>query len=102
MRACFLEAEFIREREVVGGASIHVSDEFRALHPDWPWKQMRDTRNQLIHGYAMVDLRVAWDTVREDLPGLLERLDQVLSQAADYVDETPSRQRKQEGPETGR
>jgi uncharacterized protein with HEPN domain len=44
----FLAEEFlhqpalIRELEVVGEASIHVSDEFRESHLDWPWKQMRD------------------------------------------------------------
>jgi len=80
----FVEEDFlhqpalIRELEVTGEASIHVSDEFREAHQDWPWKQLRDTRNQLIHGYAYVDLRVVWDTVQDDLPGLIEKLEQVL------------------------
>ena len=39
---------------------------------------MRDTRNQLIHGYAHVDLRVVWDTVQDDLAGLIEKLEQLL------------------------
>ena len=55
-----------------------MSDEFREAHQDWPWKQLRDTRNQLIHGYAYVDLRVVWDTVQDDLPGLIEKLEQVV------------------------
>ena len=80
----FLEEDFlhqpalIRELEVVGEASIHVSDSFREAHQDWPWTQMRDTRNHLIHGYARVDMHVVWDTVQHDLPALIEKIDQVL------------------------
>ncbi len=80
----FVEEDFlhqpalIRELEVTGEASIHVSEEFREEHQDWPWKQLRDTRNHLIHGYAHVDMRVVWDTVQDDLPSLIEKLEQVL------------------------
>lgn len=74
----FLQPGLIRELEVVGEASIHVSQEFRQAHPDWPWKQMRDTRNRLIHGYANINLRVVWDTVQDDVPGLIEKIEAVL------------------------
>ena len=36
----------IRELEVVGEASTKLSEAFRDTHSDWPWKQMRDMRNQ--------------------------------------------------------
>ena len=39
---------------------------------------MRAMRNRLIHGYANVNLRVVWDTVQEDLPGLLEKIEMAL------------------------
>lgn len=80
----FVEEEFlhqpalIRELEVVGEASIHVSEAFREAHQDWPWKELRDTRNHLIHGYAQVDLRVVWDTAHDDLPDLITKLEDVL------------------------
>lgn len=35
---------------------------------------MSDMRNQLIHGYWNVNLRVVWDTVLEDMPSLRKRL----------------------------
>jgi len=55
-----------------------VSAEFVTAHPDLSWSQMRGMRNVLIHGYADVDLRVVWDVVQDDLPGLSEKLEQVL------------------------
>lgn len=74
----FLQPGLIRELEVVGEASTKVSEQFRGAHQDWPWQQLRAMRNRLIHGYANVDLRVVWNTVHEDLPSLLEKLDLVL------------------------
>lgn len=68
----------IRELEVIGEASIHVSDEFRESHPEWPWKEMRDMRNQLIHGYASVDLGIVWDTARHGIPKLLRQVKREL------------------------
>ena len=35
-------------------------------------------RNRLIHAYFDVDLGVIWNTVRQDLPGLLEKLEALL------------------------
>lgn len=69
----------IRGIEVVGEASTKVSPEFVAAHPDLPWAQMRGMRNVLIHGYAEVDLEIVWDVLKNELPGLIEKLDQVLS-----------------------
>ena len=67
--------------EIIGEASTKVSAEFVAAHPDLPWKQMRGMRNVLIHGYAEVDLAVVWAIVQEDLPGLIDQLEQVLGRA---------------------
>jgi uncharacterized protein with HEPN domain len=64
--------------EVVGKASTKVSPAFVAAHADWPWAQMRGMRNVSIHGYAEVDLEIVWNVLQNELPDLLEKLDQVL------------------------
>jgi uncharacterized protein with HEPN domain len=35
-------------------------------------------RNRLAHGYDAIDLKVLWDTVKDDLPGLLKELERIL------------------------
>jgi len=35
-------------------------------------------RNRLIHGYFDINLDLVWDTVRKDLPSLIETLDRVV------------------------
>ena len=43
-------------------------------------------RNVVVHRYFGVDLRIVWDTVRNNLPSLVEPLLQVL--ASEPADET--------------
>ncbi|UCD32764.1 MAG: DUF86 domain-containing protein [Desulfobacterales bacterium] len=35
-------------------------------------------RNRLAHGYDSIDLNVLWDTIEDDLPPLIEALEQIL------------------------
>ena len=64
----------IRCLEVMGEAAGLVSTAFRAGHAAFPWWLMADMRNRLIHGYAVVDLDLIWDTVQSELPPLVATL----------------------------
>lgn len=35
-------------------------------------------RNRLIHGYEQVDLDVLWDTIEDDLPPLIAKLETAI------------------------
>ncbi len=43
-----------------------------------PWKQLYGMRNRIVHGYDGVDMRIVWDTIRLDLPELLDELERIL------------------------
>ncbi|MSR62608.1 MAG: DUF86 domain-containing protein [Planctomycetes bacterium] len=68
----------IRLLEVVGEAAGLVSEETRTAHPGVPWRKMTGLRNRLIHGYFNVNLDIVWDTIREDLPPLIQSLEEAL------------------------
>jgi uncharacterized protein with HEPN domain len=42
---------------------------------------MRDTRNIVVHEYFGVNKQILWDTVRLNLPGLIEPLKKILTEA---------------------
>ena len=69
----------VRQLEILGEAASQVGSEFRAAHPEVPWRKAVATRNVLIHDYASVVPEVVWRTVREDLPALVQSLDRILS-----------------------
>ncbi|MBN1360466.1 MAG: DUF86 domain-containing protein [Sedimentisphaerales bacterium] len=68
----------VRELEIIGEASNNLSYEFRERHTDVIWRQMKDTRNFLIHEYFGVNLKVVWDTCKDDLPQVKAFVDRVL------------------------
>jgi uncharacterized protein with HEPN domain len=73
-----LQHLLVRNLEILGEAASRVSPEFRAAHPQIPWRDMIDMRNRLIHAYFDVDIDIVWATVQRALPGLLTELKQLL------------------------
>jgi uncharacterized protein with HEPN domain len=71
----------VRAIQLIGQAARNVSDGVRAANPDVPWRQMIGMRNVVVHDYADVDMHLVWKTVREDLPGLVDRLNAILGDA---------------------
>ena len=65
--------------EIVGEAAVRVSDHVRARHPEIPWRAIVGMRNHLTHAYYDVDLDILWQTVKEDLPPLIQALERVLA-----------------------
>lgn len=71
----------VRLVEVVGEAASWVESDFRALHPQAPWRDIVDTRNRLIHEYDQVDMNRIWRIVQDDIPPLIVQLDAIIAAA---------------------
>ena len=69
----------VRQLEIVGEASNNLSEDFRLKYNDIPWHKATGMRNNLIHEYHGVDLKVVWDTVKEDLPGFKRDLEKLIA-----------------------
>ena len=70
----------IRRLLILGEAARRVSEETRIQSPDLPWNSMIAMRNLLIHEYDDVDVAIVWDTVHDDLPGVIANLEDILSE----------------------
>jgi len=60
----------VRQLEIVGEATKHLSAEFRKAHPQVPWQRIAGLRDVLVHDYMGVDLNAVWDIVRNRVPEL--------------------------------
>lgn len=69
----------IRNLEIIGEAANHVPVYVQEQYPEIPWKQAREMRNVLIHGYFGIDLSIVWRTVHHNLPPLAAQLQQILN-----------------------
>ena len=68
----------IRNFEVIGEAVKRLPDQYRADHPEIPWRLMSGFRDVLIHGYEGVDLKRVWLAASKDLPAVAQILSQIL------------------------
>jgi uncharacterized protein with HEPN domain len=68
----------MRPLEIIGEASARITKDFRKAHPEIPWMEMVGLRNRLIHEYFRIDFVAVWDTVRDDLPKLIERIEPLV------------------------
>jgi uncharacterized protein with HEPN domain len=69
-----LQYAVIRCFEVIGEAARRVPENFRELHPQFPWKAMTGMRDKLIHGYDTVDPSIRWGTIQTDVPEALSTI----------------------------
>ena len=60
---------------VIGEAVKRLSPEFRAAHPEVPWRLIAGARDKLIHFYEGVDLEEVWKMVTSDLPELIRMIE---------------------------
>lgn len=63
----------LRNLETMGEATLRLSPEFKAAHPEIDWSGIAGFRNILAHDYLSVVLDRVWEVVEEHLP-ILERV----------------------------
>lgn len=77
-----------RAVEVVGEAARAIPEEVRILAPEVPWRQIVVTRNKIAHQYFAVKLDVVWNIVQNDLPPLIESMENLLARLEQSENET--------------
>ena len=68
----------IREFEVIGEAVGKCFEKLKQRHSDVEWQDIKDFRNLLIHEYFGVDLEIVWRAVQDDLPALIDAINEIL------------------------
>lgn len=59
--------------------SDKLTAEFKAYCKTIPWRAMKGMRNKLVHEYGNADQAVAYDTIVNDIPELLELLQEIAA-----------------------
>lgn len=57
--------------------SDKLTEDFKTYHGTIPWRAMKGMRNRIVHEYGNVDLGMVYDTVKRDIPQLLNELEAI-------------------------
>jgi uncharacterized protein with HEPN domain len=69
-----------RELSIVGEALMQLNAaapaQAQRIHQ---WREIIGFRHVLVHGYGELNMQTIWDTVRDDLPVLIEQVEAMLN-----------------------
>ena len=68
----------VRELEIVGEASRHISEDCKEKNDYIPWDAIIGMRNRIAHEYVNIDLYVIWEIVFQDLPLLKDQVGRLV------------------------
>lgn len=72
-----LTSAVVRKLEIIGEATKNLPAVLRHRYPDVPWSSMARMRDRLSHGYWEVDHEIVWKVVKEELPALRPRVQEI-------------------------
>lgn len=64
--------------QIVGEAATKISESFKNLHPEIPWKAISGMRHRLVHDYTRIDVPTVWRVVQSHLPPLIAQLEPLV------------------------
>ena len=70
----------IRNFQVIGEASRHISVQMMEQNPAVEWSKMRGLRNILVHQYFGINHKVIWETIQNFLPQTIEAIKQIIGE----------------------
>lgn len=70
----------IKQLEIIGEASNHLSDEKQQQFSEIQWAQIVGMRNIFVHEYFGVDINIVWEIIEFDLPELKTKIAEILEE----------------------
>jgi len=70
----------VKAVEIIGEVAYQVSQATREQLPQIPWEDIIGMRHRLVHAYFDINLDILWRTVQDDLPPLIEKLQEIYGE----------------------
>ncbi len=70
----------VRGLEIIGEGVKNISSSTKKKNPDLSWKDIAGTRDVLIHAYFSVDYDLVWIIVKDDVPKLKMKVEEILKE----------------------
>ena len=60
--------------QIIGEAAFKLTNEFREDHAEVEWRDIITMRHILVHDYYVVDIKILWNVITEELPAFMEQV----------------------------
>jgi uncharacterized protein with HEPN domain len=70
----------VRNFEIIGEAVKNISEGLKVKHKEIQWKEIAGMRDKVIHFYFGVNLDIVWETAKNKLPELKEKIKNILQE----------------------
>jgi len=67
----------IRNLEIIGEAVKNIPQTFKNRMPEMEWKKIIGLRDIVIHTYFGIDEEIIWDIIKNKLPQLKEKINEI-------------------------
>jgi uncharacterized protein with HEPN domain len=64
----------------IGELSTHLTDDFKRVYSEMPWKKIKAMRNVFAHTYDEISFEQTWNTVKESIPELAAFCERIIEQ----------------------
>lgn len=69
----------IKQLEIIGEASTHISVELKLKCPEIQWNQIKGMRNIFVHEYFGIDAKIVWEILIFDLPEMKIEISKIIN-----------------------
>ncbi len=82
LQSRLLRSAVVREIEIIGEAARLMPDDFKAAHPEIPWKSITVQRHVLAHDYDTINHEKIWRVATIHIPELIGLLEPLIPPSA--------------------
>ena len=68
----------VRNLEIIGEAVKNISSNLKGKYKDIQWREIAGMRDKIIHFYFGVNWDIVWQTVKDKLPQLEEKVENIF------------------------
>ena len=68
----------VRNLSIIGEAVRNIPKDIKAKNPNVAWKEIKGTRNKVVHEYFGIDEEILWKTIQDDLPVFKKQIAKLL------------------------